>query len=110
MLINLKTILSGKEKQAVGSFNIYSYETIKGVCKAVEKTKMPAIISFGASYLKNMSLETVKYITEEASKDLPADVALHLDHCKDIEIIKAAIEAGFTSVMYDGSALPLRKT
>ena len=109
MLINLKTILSGKEKQAVGSFNIYSYETIKGVCKTVEKTKMPAIISFGASYLKNMSLETVKYITEEVSKDLPADVALHLDHCKDIEIIKAAIEAGFTSVMYDGSALPFEE-
>ncbi len=109
MLINLKTILSGKEKQAVGSFNIYSYETIKGVCKAVEKTKMPAIISFGASYLKNMSLETVKYITEKAAKDLPADVALHLDHCKDIEIIKAAIEAGFTSVMYDGSALPFEE-
>ena len=109
MLVNLKTILSGLDKKAIGSFNIYSYETIHGVCKAVEKTCAPAIISFGASYLNNMSLNTVKYIVEEAAKDLPADVALHLDHCKDMNIIKAAVEAGFTSVMYDGSALPFEE-
>ena len=109
MLVNLKTILSGNEKKAIGSFNIYSYETIHGVLKAVEKTEMPAIISFGASYLKNMSLETVRYIVEEGVKDIKADVALHLDHCSDMEIIKAAIDAGFTSVMYDGSALPFEE-
>ncbi|MCJ7856021.1 class II fructose-bisphosphate aldolase [Lachnospiraceae bacterium NSJ-143] len=106
MLVNLKTILSGLDKKAVGSFNIYSYETIHGVCRAVEKTGKPAIISFGASYLNNMSLGMVKSIVDEAVKGLPADTALHLDHCKDTDIIKAALEAGFTSVMYDGSALP----
>ena len=109
MLVNLKKILSGLNQKAIGSFNIYSYETIHGVCKAVEKTGQPAIISFGASYLNNMSLNTVKYIVEEAAKDLPADVALHLDHCKDMDVIKAAVEVGFTSVMYDGSALPFEE-
>ncbi len=106
MLVNLKTMLSNIDKKAVGSFNIYSYETIHGVCKAVESTKKPAIISFGASYLKNMSFSTVKYIVDEATKNIDVDVALHLDHCGDMDIIKAAIDAGFTSVMYDGSALP----
>ena len=74
MLVNLKTILSGLNQKAIGSFNIYSYETIHGVCKAVEKTGQPAIISFGASYLNNMSLNTVKYIVEEAAKE-PASPA-----------------------------------
>jgi fructose-bisphosphate aldolase class II len=107
VLVNLKTILSAadKENRAVGSFNVYSYETIHGVCKAIKETKKPAVISFGASYLKNMSLECVKFIVDETVNKLPADTALHLDHCKDLEIIKAAINAGFTSVMYDGSAL-----
>jgi len=107
VLVNLKTILlsADSEKTAVGSFNVYSYETIHGVCKAVEETKKPAIISFGASYIKNMSLECAKAIVDEAVKELPADTALHLDHCRDIKIIKNAIDAGFTSVMYDGSAL-----
>jgi len=109
MLVNLKTILSGNDKKAIGSFNIYSYETIHGVIKAVEKTQMPAIISFGASYLKNMDLKTVRFLVEEGVKDIKADVCLHLDHCSDIDIIKDAIAAGFTSVMYDGSALPFEE-
>lgn len=107
MLVNLKTILEGtrEEKRAVGSFNIYSYPTIMGVADAVKKTGKKAIISFGASYLVNMDLKTVVYIVNEAAKKADADVALHLDHCKDLDIIKNAIDAGFTSVMYDGSAL-----
>ena len=107
MLVNLKTILEGtrEEKRAVGSFNIYSYPTIMGVADAVKKTGKKAIISFGASYLVNMDLKTVVYIVNEAAKKADADVALHLDHCKDLDIIKNAIDASFTSVMYDGSAL-----
>ena len=76
-----------------------------GVADAVKKTGKKAIISFGASYLVNMDLKTVVYIVNEAAKKADADVALHLDHCKDLDIIKNAIDAGFTSVMYDGSAL-----
>lgn len=111
MLVNLKTILEGtrNDKRAVGSFNIYSYETIHGVAAAVKKSGKPAIISFGASYLVNMSLDTVVAIVKEAAAELEQDVALHLDHCKDIDIIKNAIDAGFTSVMYDGSALPFEE-
>jgi len=107
LLVNLKQILKGTRecKSAIGSFNVYSYETIHGVIKAAQKAQMPAIISFGASYLTNMSLKTVYAIVREAAENTQIDLALHLDHCQNIEIIKAAIEAGFTSVMYDGSAL-----
>lgn len=107
MLVNLKTILEGtrEDKRAVGSFNVYSYETIQGVAAAVKKADKDAIISFGASYLVNMSLETVVAIVKEVADSVDRKVALHLDHCNNIEIIKKAIDAGFTSVMYDGSAL-----
>ncbi|MBR5468014.1 MAG: class II fructose-bisphosphate aldolase [Firmicutes bacterium] len=107
MLVNLKTILEGtrEDKRAVGSFNVYSYETIQGVAAAVKKADKDAIISFGASYLVNMSLETVVAIVKEVADSLDKNVALHLDHCNNLEIIKKAIDAGFTSVMYDGSAL-----
>ena len=107
MLVNLKTILEGtrEDKRAVGSFNVYSYETIQGVAAAVKKADKDAIISFGASYLVNMSLDTVVAIVKEVADSLDRNVALHLDHCNNIEIIKKAIDAGFTSVMYDGSAL-----
>ena len=111
MLVNLKTILEGtrKDARAVGSFNIYSYETIHGVAAAVKKSGKDAIISFGASYLVNMSLKTVVAIVKEVAEELEQNVALHLDHCTDINIIKNAIDAGFTSVMYDGSSLPFEE-
>ena len=107
MLVNLKEILEGARegKRAIGSFNVYSYETIHGVIKAAKKAQKAAIISFGESYLTNISLKMVHSIVKEAAEDAGFDIALHLDHCQSIDIIKEAIEAGFTSVMYDGSAL-----
>lgn len=107
MLVNLKQILEGtrERKCAIGSFNVYSYETVHGVIKAAKKAQKPAIISFGASYLTNMSLKMVYAIVNEAAENVDINFALHLDHCQNIDIINEAIEAGFTSVMYDGSAL-----
>lgn len=107
MFINLKDALKGakEDKRALGSFNVYSYETIRGVIKAAKEAQSPAIVSFGASYLKNMSLETVYSIALEAASETEGQIVLHLDHCTDINIIKRAVGAGFTSVMYDGSAL-----
>ncbi len=108
MMTNLSTILQKayKEKYAVGSFNAYNFETFKGIIDAGVETNTPIIVAFGAKYLTNMSVETASALVHSLAKDLTIPVCLHLDHCKDLEIIKAAIEAGFGSVMYDGSALP----
>ena len=106
-MVNLKKILAGtrENKCAVGSFNVYSLETIKGVIKAAQNAEMPAIISFGASYRTNISLKMVHTIVQQLTEETDVDFALHLDHCQDIQVIKEAIDVGFTSVMYDGSAL-----
>lgn len=108
MMTNLSTILQKayKEKYAVGSFNAYNFETFKGIIDAGVETNTPIIVAFGAKYLTNMSVETASALVHSLAKDLTIPVCLHLDHCKDLEIIKAAIKAGFGSVMYDGSALP----
>ncbi len=108
MMTNLSTILQKayKEKYAVGSFNADNFENFKGIIAAGVETNTPIIVAFGAKYLTNMSVETASAIVHSLAKDLAIPVCLHLDHCKDLEIIKAAIEAGFGSVMYDGSALP----
>ncbi len=111
MLCNLKTLLNDKRenKWAVGSFNVYSLETIKGVCEAARKTEKPAIISFGSSYLKNMDLEEIYFLAKKEAEKSSLPMALHLDHCSDFETIKNAVDAGFTSVMYDGSFLPFEE-
>jgi fructose-bisphosphate aldolase, class II len=111
MITNLKSILevAKANKQAVGSFNVYNYETIRGVIEAAKEMKVPAIIAFGEKYLVNMELKEVVNLIRTMTLDMEFPVAIHLDHCKSVPTIKKAIEAGFTSVMIDGSELPFEE-
>lgn len=111
MLTNFNTMLQTAylQKKAIGSFNFYNYETLKGILQAAEEKSSAVIVSFGRKYLANMSLEEVCAIVQAAARTCRADVCLHLDHCSDLEIIYQAIRSGFTSVMYDGSSLPFEK-
>lgn len=108
MLKNLKALLDeAKQNQyAVGSYSCYNYETIRGAMEAAKALKLPTIIALGENYLMNMNPEEVVAIVktlDEIGEDVP--IAIHLDHCKSIDHIVQAIQAGFTSVMYDGSDL-----
>ena len=107
MITNLKGLLEAAKngKYAVGAFNVYNYETIKAVIEAVKETRRPAIIAFGEKYLENMALKEVVNLVRTMSIGLDSDIAIHLDHTKNVDVIKKAIDAGFTSVMFDGSAL-----
>ena len=95
-----------KGHYAVGSFNVYSYETVKGAIEAAEGLNRPVILAFGAKYLENMSLDTFVAIVRSLAEKSPVPVCMHLDHCPDMNVVFQAIKAGFGSVMYDGSALP----
>lgn len=107
MLKNLTELfeLEQQKDKAFGAFNIYNYETIKGVLAAAEEKKTGVILAFGAKYLTNIDFSTVVAITKSLAETINYPVVLHLDHCTDFSLIKRAIEAGFTSVMYDGSML-----
>lgn len=107
MIANLNDVLykALENKYAVGAFNVYNYETIKAVIEAIKENKTPAIIAFGEKYLANMELKEVANLVRTMTLDMDLPVVLHLDHTKDIDTIKKAIDSGFTSVMYDGSDL-----
>lgn len=109
MLINLKAMLDYAEKNAcaVGSFNVYNLESVQAVVRAAEAAQQPAIISFGESYTKHAPLEVIAEIVKIYCTKSEIPFVLHLDHSKQLETIVKSIRAGFTSVMFDGSALPL---
>jgi fructose-bisphosphate aldolase class II len=108
VLTNMGPLLAAAQarRYAVGSFNVYSYETIRGVLEAGAKAQQPVIVAFGERYLENMDFVTVVGICRSVAANLDVDYAIHLDHCKSLDNVYRAIHAGFTSVMYDGSALP----
>ncbi len=107
MLHNFKTMLQNAYKggYAIGSFNVYNYETMKGAVLAAKRMGRPLIVAFGAKYLANMSLRDAAALAEALAVEHGVEVCLHLDHCPDLKVVFQAIRAGFSSVMYDGSAL-----
>lgn len=111
MLVNLNGMLAAAQagKYAVGNFNVYSYETIRGVLEAAAAAKAPVIVAFGERYQDNMDFATVAAICRTVAANLDVEYALHLDHCKSPDACYQALAAGFSSVMYDGSALPFEE-
>ncbi|MBR2802822.1 MAG: class II fructose-bisphosphate aldolase [Erysipelotrichaceae bacterium] len=105
----LASLLKSAQQQhsAVPALNIYSRESIRGCLLAAEAAGQPVILGFGKRYLDVLSLEEAVFLTRACSRDISVPVCLHLDHCADLSILKKAVDAGFDSVMIDGSALSL---
>lgn len=111
MIKHIKDILenSSRDGYAVGAFNIHNIEAVGAVARAAEKMKSPAIIQVSMGAIDYMGLKNVVDIVNNAANILApsAPIALHLDHGKDYDSVMACIDAGFSSVHMDGSALPL---
>jgi len=111
MLVNSIALLneSRASQKCIAAFNTYNLETVQAALKASAKAQVPVIIAFGEGYLKHMPLKAVVALVKALAEHHPQTVVLHLDHAKEMETVIAAIEAGFTSVMYDGSHLSLEE-
>lgn len=90
---------------AIGAFNINNLEWTKAILAAAEEVKSPVMLGVSEGAAKYMcGFKTVAAMVKEIhdAMGITVPVALHLDH-GSYEGAKAAIEAGFTSVMFDGS-------
>lgn len=107
MLVNLKEILQIAEarKIAVGSFNTPNLESIQAVIGAAEELNVPVIIMHAEVHEEISPLNIIGKVMLQCAKDAKIPVCVHLDHGEHLDYINRALEMGFTSVMYDGSAL-----
>ncbi|HDK27728.1 MAG TPA: class II fructose-bisphosphate aldolase [Candidatus Atribacteria bacterium] len=107
MLVNLSDVLIPAKKSgyAIGAFNVYNMETIEVVFDAAVSLNIPVIIAFGEKYSHINSINLISQCVHELANKTLLPIVLHLDHCKSKDLIIQAIQAGFTSVMYDGSSL-----
>ncbi|MFC1552450.1 ketose-bisphosphate aldolase [Candidatus Latescibacterota bacterium] len=107
MLVNLNEVLipARKGKYCIGAFNIYNLEIASAVYHAAVELNMPVIFAFGERYIHVANLDVIAAIVKEFAGSTKIPMVLHLDHCKSIDVIYRAVQAGFTSVMFDGSNL-----
>lgn len=91
---------------AIGAFNVNNMEIIQGIMQAGQEERSPLILQVSAGARKYAGQKYIIKLMEAATADTDLPVCLHLDHGQDFTICKEVIEAGFTSVMIDGSHLP----
>ena len=107
MLVALKQILNLCEARgcAVGSFNTPNLESILAVTGAAEELDVPVIIQHAQVHEEIMPIDIIGPIMLTAARKAKVPVCVHLDHGETLDYICKALSIGFTSVMYDGSAL-----
>lgn len=106
-LVSLDEILPGakKNKYAIPAFNVVSFEMIIAAVKAAEAAKSPIIIEYTEDDSKRIPLEFIGAFASGLAKDASVPICVHLDHGKTFPGIVRAIKSGYSSVMFDGSAL-----
>ena len=106
MLVTTKEMFekSMKEGFAIGAFNINNMEIIQAIMDAAAEEHAPVILQASSSAIKYARINYLMKMVKAAEEEHPEiPFAIHLDHGPDFETCKMCIDAGFTSVMFDGS-------
>lgn len=110
MYKNLRELFKENEgKGAIGAFNLHCFEMLPAMIEAAEENNVPIIIQTSLGTAEYIGFETLIAAVKSLAERSSINVCLHMDHCKDIDAIKRAIDCGYSSVMYDGSSLPLEE-
>ena len=107
MLMNMQEFLAVAEEHhfAAGAFNVTEVANFRCVVEEAEAQKAPTIIAITVNELDFCGPEFYSYVRTRLLES-PIPFVLHLDHGRTLQDILRAIQAGFTSVMFDGSELP----
>lgn len=110
-ICTMKELLAHAETKqcAVGAFNVGNMEMLLGVVKAAEDSGSPIIIQIAEKRLRHSPLELMAPMMVNAAKHSKAHIAVQLDHGVSPEILRQAMDYGFTSIMFDGSSFPLQE-
>jgi len=107
-LVSLNSILSDARKNhyAVPAFDVSNYEMIHAVIDVCQEERAPAIFMLLKPDMADRGQEYLISIAKTAAGLADIPVCIHLDHATQFDDIVSCMDAGATSVMYDGSMLP----
>ncbi len=107
MLVSMKEMLEDARRNhyALPAFDVSNGDMMKAVLEACEEERSPALLMALGMDLQGRDMDLLVSMARAASDCFDVPVCLHLDHATDLSMIKRAVGAGFSSVMYDGSVL-----
>jgi tagatose 1,6-diphosphate aldolase GatY/KbaY len=99
-----KMLLRATEgKYSVGAFNVTNIVQMKAVVEAAERKKAPLIIQTSVTPTQFLGVKVLAAAYRAMAEFTSIPICLHLDHCTDVDLCKAAADAGYTNVMIDAS-------
>ncbi|MBP8707508.1 MAG: class II fructose-bisphosphate aldolase [Caldisericia bacterium] len=107
MICRLSELLISAKKNsyAVGAFNVYNLEYAKGIIEGGEEENSPLVLQISEGVISYFGLNNILKPCLLIAEKSKIPVCIHLDHAKSFELVIKAINAGFPSVMFDGSVL-----
>ncbi|HWR23223.1 MAG TPA: class II fructose-bisphosphate aldolase [Feifaniaceae bacterium] len=113
-LVKVSEILkmADKAKTSAIAFNCTDYNTVYSAITVAEELKKPVICMLYPEHTQKNNWCSPRSFAETVgaiARNVRVPVGLHLDHCTDPDFILSAVRDGFTSVMYDGSMLPVEE-
>ena len=108
-LVTLREVLEAAEKgsYAVGAFNANNMEIVQAIMQAAAAERSPVILQASQGAINYAGLEYIVAMVKTGARQTDVPVVLHLDHGTDFLQVMRCMRAGFSSVMFDGSRLPL---
>lgn len=100
---------AAKENYAIPAFNIDNLESAMAVSEIMHEMRTPVIVQTIPRTLNYGGIAIYPAMMRELMADCPVDYALHLDHGSSLSLAKKCVAGGFSSVMFDGSAMPFEE-
>ena len=98
-----------RESRAVAALNFYNAETLRAHINAANECDASILLQTTESTINYLGIDMAVSMASAAAREIRRPVALHLDHGGSFELARRCVDAGYTSVMIDGSKLPFRE-
>jgi len=98
-----------ENRSAIIAMNFYNFETLNGLLVAASEMDLPVILQASVGTVNYLGVQTTVALAKTALKEHGVEGWLHLDHGNSLDIIQKCLNAGFDSVMIDGSELPFNE-
>jgi len=97
--------LAAKQGWALAAFAVYNLEMVQAIVAAAEEADRPVLLLAGSSHFHHAGQTALMNMALTAAHSSSAPIGVHLDHCRDLAEMKRCLDAGYSSVMIDGSHL-----
>ncbi len=109
--LTLKYYLKDSQKNhyAIGQFNFSTFEQLRGIFMAAKKVKSPVILGTSEGESNYLGIKETVALVEISKIKYKVDAFLNFDHGKNLDLIKKAVDYGYSAVHFDGSRMPLEE-